>query len=69
MAEAMDQKDVFAMALGLGGTPWRVVEIRFDGDLKRLTSRWISRPEAGFRILRAAGPARSTTASVARGGI
>ena len=33
---AMDQKDVFALALGLAGTPWKVVGIRFDGDLKRL---------------------------------
>jgi len=32
----MDQQDVFALALGLSGTPWKVVEIRFDGDLKRL---------------------------------
>lgn len=32
----MDQKDVFAIALGLAGTPWKVVEVRFDKDLKRL---------------------------------
>jgi transposase len=32
----VDQKDVFALALGLAGTPWKVVEIRFDGDIKRL---------------------------------
>jgi transposase len=32
----MDQKDVFGLALGLAGTPWKVVEIRFDGHLKRL---------------------------------
>lgn len=32
----MDQKNVFALALGLGGTPWKVVDIRFDKDLKRL---------------------------------
>ena len=32
----MDQKDVFAIALGLTGTPWKVVEVRFDKDLKRL---------------------------------
>lgn len=32
----MDQKDVFALALGLTGTPWRVVEVRFDPELKRL---------------------------------
>jgi hypothetical protein len=33
---AMDQKDVFALALGLAGTPWKVVEERFDPELKRL---------------------------------
>lgn len=32
----MDQKDVFALALGLSGTAWRVVAVRFDKDLKRL---------------------------------
>ena len=32
----MDQKDVFALALGLAGTPWTVVEVRFDPELKRL---------------------------------
>ena len=34
--QAVDQKDVFAIALGLTGTPWKVVEVRFDKDLKRL---------------------------------
>ncbi len=33
---AMVQKDVFALALGLAGTPWKVVEVRFDPELKRL---------------------------------
>ena len=33
---AVDQKDVFALALGLAGTPWTVVEVRFDQELKRL---------------------------------
>jgi len=32
----VDQKSVFATALGLTGTPWKVVEVRFDRDLKRL---------------------------------
>lgn len=32
----MDQRDVFAMALGLQGTPWKVVDVRFDPVLKRL---------------------------------
>ncbi len=32
----MDQKDVFAIALGIAGTPWKVTEVRFDKDLKRL---------------------------------
>lgn len=32
----MDQKDVFAVALGLTGTPWKVVSVSFDADLKRL---------------------------------
>ena len=32
----MDQKNVFALALGLAGTPWKVVEIGFDPELKRL---------------------------------
>jgi transposase len=32
----MDQKDVFAVALGLMGTPWKVVDVRFDKELKRL---------------------------------
>jgi hypothetical protein len=32
----MDQKDVFALALGLAGTPWTVVGVRFDPELKRL---------------------------------
>lgn len=32
----MDQKDVFAVALGLQGTPWKVVDVRFDKELKRL---------------------------------
>lgn len=32
----MDQKDVFAIALGVVGTPWRVVEVSFDKNLKRL---------------------------------
>ena len=34
--QAVDQKDVFAIALGLTGTPWKVVEVRFDKELKRL---------------------------------
>ncbi len=33
---AMDPNGVFALALGLGGTPWTVVEVRFDPELKRL---------------------------------
>lgn len=61
----MDQKAVFALALGLPGTPWRVVEIRFDGVSSGSTWRWISRPEAAFGIPRSARPARSMTASVA----
>jgi transposase len=32
----MNSHEVFAMALGLQGTPWQVVEIRFDPKLKRL---------------------------------
>ena len=32
----MEQQDVFALALGLAGTPWQVVEVRFDPVLKRL---------------------------------
>lgn len=32
----VERKDAFALALGFAGTPWKVVEIRFDGDLKRL---------------------------------
>lgn len=32
----MDQKDVFGVALGLAGTPWKVVGVRFDPELKRL---------------------------------
>lgn len=32
----VDQKDVFAIALGLIGTPWKVVDVRFDKELKRL---------------------------------
>jgi transposase len=32
----VDQKDVFALALGLKGTPWKVVDVRFDPELKRL---------------------------------
>jgi transposase len=32
----MDQQDVFALALGLAGTPWKVVAVRFDPELKRL---------------------------------
>jgi hypothetical protein len=32
----VEQKDVFAVALGLVSMPWKVVEVRFDGDLKRL---------------------------------
>jgi transposase len=32
----MDQQDVFALALGLAGTPWQVVGVRFDPELKRL---------------------------------
>lgn len=32
----MDQRDVFALALGLAGTPWKVVDVRFDAELKRL---------------------------------
>ena len=33
---AMDPKDVLALALGFGGTPWTVVEVRSDPELKRL---------------------------------
>ena len=32
----VDQKDVFGIALGLPGTPWKVVDVRFDKDLKQL---------------------------------
>lgn len=32
----MDQHEVFSAALGLMGTPWKVVDVRFDKDLKRL---------------------------------
>jgi transposase len=32
----VDQKDVFAVALGLAGTPWKVVDVSFDRELKRL---------------------------------
>jgi len=32
----MDQTEVFALALGLHGTPWQVVDVRFDQELKRL---------------------------------
>lgn len=32
----MVQKDVFALVLGLQGTPWNVVDVRFDKELKRL---------------------------------
>lgn len=32
----MDQKDVFAIALGLEGTPWKVVDVHFDPDRKCL---------------------------------
>ncbi len=32
----VQQKEVFALALGLAGTPWKVVDIRFDQALKRL---------------------------------
>lgn len=32
----MQQKEVFALALGLARTPWKVVDIRFDEALKRL---------------------------------
>ena len=32
----MKPNEVFAMALGLEGSPWRVVDIRFDPELKRL---------------------------------
>lgn len=36
MLRSVDQKDVFALALGLKGTPWKVVDVRFDPKLKRL---------------------------------
>ena len=32
----MNQKEVFALALGLQGTPWQVVDVRFDQEAKRL---------------------------------
>lgn len=32
----MDSEAVFALALGLQGTPWRVVDVRFDPELRRL---------------------------------
>lgn len=32
----VDQTEVFALALGLTGTPWKVTDVRFDRDLKRL---------------------------------
>jgi len=32
----MDSDAVFALALGLQGTPWRVVDVRFDAELRRL---------------------------------
>ena len=32
----VDIMDCFALALSLGGTPWTVVEVRFDPELKRL---------------------------------
>ena len=31
-----DPKDVFALALSWGGTPWTVVEVRFDPEPKGL---------------------------------
>jgi len=44
----MDQKDVFAVALGLPGTPWKVVDVRFDKDLKRLDIDLDSPPGSRF---------------------
>ncbi len=35
--QAMDQKDVFALALGLQGTPWYVSDIELDQANQRLT--------------------------------
>ncbi len=32
----MDSDAVFSLALGLQGTPWRVMEVRFDAELRRL---------------------------------
>jgi transposase len=32
----MNEKQVFGMALGLEGTPWRVTDIRFDPEARRL---------------------------------
>lgn len=32
----MNQKDVFGLALGLEGTPWQVIDIRFDREQRRL---------------------------------
>ncbi len=54
MPIGMDPKDVFALALGLDGTPWTVVGLRSDPELKRLDievdfppgSR-LSHPESG----------------------
>ena len=32
----MNEKQVFGLALGLEGTPWRVTDIRFDPEARRL---------------------------------
>jgi hypothetical protein len=32
----MQRTEVFALALGIVGTPWKVVDIRFDPELKCL---------------------------------
>ena len=48
---AMDQKDVFAIALGITGTPWKVVEVRlFHGGFRQALTAGFSIFPTGKRV-------------------
>ena len=44
----MHQAEVFGLALGLPGTPWKVVGVDFDPELKRLNLRLDFPPGSRF---------------------
>jgi transposase len=53
----MDEKTVFGLALGLAGTPWRVSDVQFDLEKRRLAIRLDFPPGSRFNHPRTGRPA------------